>query len=300
MPFLREKSGRWSPEKIIAFAIAIAPLVWLIWRTATHDLGPRPVTEAIHFTGLWAVRLLLLSLLITPARRLFPAGKLILARRTIGVGAACYAAFHFALYVVDQKYDLAKVATEIALRFYLTIGFVALIGLVALGVTSTDAMIRRLGSRWTALHRLTYPIAALAVVHFTLQMKLEIYEPVLMAGFLFWLLGYRLLLRFSRAGGWAMLVALAGASAILTALFEAAWYAGKTGVSPGEVLAANFEPYVDLASGVVDISAAWWVLVAGLAMVLAHLAFRWVKPVPAQRRRAARTPAPTPAPARSA
>src|SRR5262249_19172940 len=147
MPFLREKTGRWSPEKIAAFAVAIAPALWLLYLVLSDQLGARPVTEALHFIGRWVVRLILLALLITPARRLLNWGKLINARRTLGVAAACYAVFHFTLYIVDQKYDLAKVASEIALRFYLTIGFVALIGLIALGLTSTDAAVRRLGPR---------------------------------------------------------------------------------------------------------------------------------------------------------
>lgn len=299
MAFLREKSGRWSPEKILAFAIVILPLFWLIGRAVMGDLGARPVTEAIHFTGRWAVRFLLLSLLITPARRLFAPGKLILTRRTIGVAAAGYAAFHFVLYVVDQKYDLAKVATEIVLRFYLTIGFVALIGLLALGITSTDAMIRRLGQRWTTLHKATYVLAALAIVHFTLQKKLEIYQPVLMAGFLFWLLGYRLLIRFDRGAAWPAFLGLAVASAVLTALFEAGWYAVKTGVPAGQILEINLTPYVDWDSWTVDLTPAWWVLAAGLAVTLGHLAFRWWKPAPAPRQRAPR-PAQAPRAARSA
>src|SRR5690606_149182 len=118
--------------------------------------------DAILYTGRWTVRFILLALAISPARRLFNWPKLLNARRTLGVAAACYALVHFMPYVVDQKFRLDVVATEIALRVYLTIGFVALVGLIALGVTSNDAAVRRLGPRWTLLHRAAYLIGILA------------------------------------------------------------------------------------------------------------------------------------------
>ena len=178
MPFLREKSGRWSPEKIIAFAGACVPALWLAWRAWSGDLSAaRPVNDAIHSTGNYAVWLVVISLAITPARRLFTAPKLINMRRTLGVAAFCYAALHLMLYIVEQKYDLVKVASEIVLRIYLTIGFIALIGLIALAATSTDGMIKRLGGeRWNRLHRLVYAIALLGIIHFLMQTKLDISE----------------------------------------------------------------------------------------------------------------------------
>lgn len=278
--FLREKNGRWSPEKILAFAISLAPLAWLAWLTWTDGLGARPVTEALHYTGRWSVRLLLLSLLISPARRLFPFGKLILTRRTLGVAACCYAVFHFALYMVQEKYDVLKVASEIVLRFYLTIGFIGLVGLTALGVTSTDAMIRKLGPRWNTLHKFVYAIGVLAILHFMLQKKLEIYEPVLMFGLMLWLFGYRLLQRHANTG-WLALIALSAASALLTAAFEAGWYAVKTGANAAMVLRANLDFEY-------DIRPMWWVLAAGLALSAASALAHWWRPKPAPRVRPAR------------
>ena len=114
-------------------------------------------------TGQWAVRLILLSLLVTPLRRVAQWPKLINVRRMVGVAAFAYALAHFTIYVVlDQKLDAAARRSEIVLRFYLTIGFVALLGLTRSAATSTDAMIRRLGGqRWNRLHKLIYVIAAL-------------------------------------------------------------------------------------------------------------------------------------------
>jgi sulfoxide reductase heme-binding subunit YedZ len=271
MPFLREKSGRWSPEKIAAFAVAITPALWLAGLVAMNDLGTRPTMAAIHFCGRWTVRFILASLFVTPARRLLNWNKLINARRTLGVAAACYAVLHFTLFVVDQKFDLLKVASEIALRFYLTIGFAGLTGLIALGVTSTDAAVARLGSRWGTLHRLVYFIGVIAVVHFALQKKLDIYEPTLMTGLLAWLLAYRALYRWRREVGLPGLVALAIFSTVFTMLFEAAWYGVRTGVPFARVIALNF--MLD-----VDIRPAWWVLAASLAVIAAYLAAQWLRP----------------------
>ena len=88
MPFLRERSGRWSPIKIMAFAATLLPALWVAWQAATHDLGPRPITEAIHQIGIWALRFLLITLAITPAQRILRYPRLIGARRTLGVAAA--------------------------------------------------------------------------------------------------------------------------------------------------------------------------------------------------------------------
>lgn len=297
MPFLREKTGHWSPEKIVAFIAAVTPILWLIGRTLLDDLGARPVTEATHFTGRWTVRFILLALAITPARRLFNWPKLLNMRRTLGVAAAGYALVHFALYILDQKFKLGVVASEIVLRVYLTIGFTAMIGLIALGVTSTDAAVRRLGKRWGTLHRLVYFIGILAVVHFTMQKKLDIYEPTLMMGFLIWLLAWRSVQRWRREVSFAWLLALAAFTGLATAAFEAGWYGTMTGVPALRILSANlmFE---------FSIRPAWWAFAAGLAVALASLLAQWLWPRESARDKlrpqvsAARPgPAPSPAPA---
>lgn len=273
MPFLREKSGRWSPEKIIAFVGVCLPALWLAYRTGAGDLGARPVTELIHRAGDWAVRILLVTLAITPARRLFHLPKLIQARRTLGVAACLYIVTHFSLYVIDQKFDLRTVASEIVLRFYLTIGFVGLISLIALAVTSTDAMIRRLKHNWGRLHRLAYAIGIIAVVHFALQKKLDIYEPLLMTGFLFWLLAFRLVQRYAREVTFPWLLALAAFAALFTALYEAVWYGVLTGVDARRILAVNLD-----VSDFSMLRPAVWVLVVTLAIALAGGTWRWLRP----------------------
>src|ERR1700757_5019996 len=157
MPFLRERSGRWSPVKIVAFVAAVLPAAWIAHQAVTGDLGARPVTEAIHQAGDWALRFLLITLVITPAQRIFNYPRIILARRTLGVACAGYAVLHFSLYVLDQHFDLFKVASEIVLRIYLTIGALVLAALIALASTSTGGAISRLGlGSWPPLHRPVY------------------------------------------------------------------------------------------------------------------------------------------------
>ena len=285
MPFLREKSGRWSPEKIIAFVAACIPALWLAWRAFNGELNPaRPVNEAIHDTGSWAVRFLLLSLAVSPARRLFAAPKLINMRRTLGVTAFCYAALHLTLYFVQEKFDLAKIVSEIVFRIYLTIGFVALTGLIALAVTSTDGMIKRLGgARWNQLHRVVYAIAVLGIIHFMMQTKVDITESVMIAGFLFWLLGYRLMHRFAGEVTYARSVVLAFIAAALTALAEAAWYGATTGVPAWRVFAVNFD--WDMA-----FRPAHWVLIVGLAITLTSFAWSFTSQRPKARKVSSRAP----------
>jgi sulfoxide reductase heme-binding subunit YedZ len=251
--------------------LVIIPAFVLIGRIILDDLGARPITELTHATGTWTVRFILVALAVTPARRLFNWPKLLNARRTLGVAAACYALVHFALYIVDQKFRLDVVATEIVLRIYLTIGFTALVGLIALGVTSTDAAVRKLGPRWTTLHKASYLIGILAIVHFALQKKLNIYEPTLMAGFLFWLLGWRLMNRYWRDTGFVSMLALAVIAGLLTAIFESGWYGFLTGVEFIRVL--EFNLMFDFI-----ITPVWWVLAAGVGIAFASLGAQWLWP----------------------
>lgn len=239
MPW-QDRSGRLSPFKLCALLAVLVPGAWLCWRALAGDLGPEPLKEAIRFTGLWTIRLLFVSLAVTPLRTVLTWPRLVTARRMIGVTTCGYALLHLGLYAVDQDLDLFHVASEIVLRIYLLIGFAALTGLAVLAATSTDGAIRRLGKRWRRLHRLVYPVAVIALTHYFLQSKLNVTEPVLMAGFLLWLFGYRLAARSGKPGVAALALLALGAGAG-TAAIEAGWYAAATGVDPLRVLAANLD-----------------------------------------------------------
>ena len=279
----KDYSGRTSALKLVVFAALFGPALWTALSFYMGWLQPQPYTAAIRQIGLWTIRLIFIALAITPLRSIGQWPRLILVRRMIGVAAFLYAITHLTLYTADQKFDLPKVAGEIALRIYLTIGFTAVIGLSALAATSTDGMIRRLGRRWQSLHRLVYVIALLAVIHYWMQSKLEIWEPTIMAGIYLWLMGYRLLARFLAVRGRLPLVwvgALAVMAAVLTGLGEAVYFWLAYGVDPLRVIAANWSLDTGLRPAPI---------VFGLALaVTAAGGLRGLVPLPAKRRPALR------------
>lgn len=260
---------RVSLVKLAVFVALFIPGLWIAYKLNQGLLGPRALNQATHEIGLWVIRLLLLSLAITPLRQILRWPTLTLVRRMIGVGAAVYVLVHLTLYAADENYNLLKVVSEIYLRIYLTIGFVALGGLVVLAITSTDAMIARMGGRaWRRLHRVVYAIAVLGLIHFYMQSKADVWEPMWMTGLFTWLMAYRLLQWTRKRGGapslyW--LVGLAVFSTVFTALGEAVYYWALMGVDPSMVLAVNL-------STMAGVRPAWIVLAVGLAVVLAGAA----------------------------
>ena len=194
MALWHDKRGRFSPLRAGTLVLLVLPLLIVACYAVTQQLGPRPVNQAIHEIGSWAIRLLFLALFVTPMRRIARYAPLVDVRRMIGVAAFLYLLLHFTLYIVDQAYDLPKVASEIVLRYYLTIGFTAWVGMATLAATSNDYMVRRLsGIRWRHLHWWVYPIAVLGMIHHFLQSKLEVFEPTWMGGILLWLMLYRVM-----------------------------------------------------------------------------------------------------------
>jgi sulfoxide reductase heme-binding subunit YedZ len=236
------------------------PALYLAWRWWTDDLGPRPVTLATHVTGDWSVVFLLLSLALTPARAVFDYMPLMQIRRRIGVAAALYAVLHLLIYAADQKWNLVVVAVEIIKRFYLTIGFVALLMMVALAVTSTDGWQRRLKLNWKRLHRLAYPAAVLAILHFFIQSKANVGEATVAAGLFAWLMVWRALQQ-KLAVSYRGLVLLAIAATASALAFELAWYGLINNVDPMRILRADLN--LDLAPRPVH-----KVLLASLAVIV--------------------------------
>jgi methionine sulfoxide reductase heme-binding subunit len=262
----KDYSGRTSPLKLVVFAGLFGPALWVALSYALGWLEPRPYTAAIREIGLWTIRLIFIALAITPLRAMLQWPRLILVRRMIGVAAFLYAIAHLTLYTADQMFDLAKVASEIVLRIYLTIGFAGVLGLSALAATSTDGMIRRLGRRWQTLHRLVYVIALIAVIHYWMQSKLEIWEPTIMAGIYGWLMGYRLLARFLAVHGrvpLGWLGALGIAAAVLTASGEAFYFWIAYGADPMRVIAANWSLALGLRPAAIVLGIALVVTAAG-------------------------------------
>lgn len=180
--------------KPLVFAASLIPFAWIVWRALANDLGTNPIETLNRYTGDWTLRFLLITLAVTPLRKLSGWHGLIRLRRMLGLFAFFYACTHFLTWVwIDQRFDLDSIIEDIAKRPFITLGFTCLVLLVPLAATSTNAMVRRLGGRrWQRLHRLVYFIAAGGVLHYLWLVKSDIREPVLYGLILMALLGYRL------------------------------------------------------------------------------------------------------------
>jgi sulfoxide reductase heme-binding subunit YedZ len=236
---LTDRRGRFSPLKATTLALALLPAAVIAYWFFTHQLGPLAVKAALRLIGDWTIRLLVITLALTPLQRVLNYPKITLIRRMLGVTTFAYALTHFTLYIVNSKYDLAFVASEIVLRFYLTIGFVALIGLSLLAATSFDSAVRKLGKKWKMLHRLVYAIAVLGLLHYFIQSKIDVTPAALMAGFFILLMIHRIFISRRMALTPPVLAISAVLACVFTAITEFAWYALATGVDPWRIAQAN-------------------------------------------------------------
>ncbi len=179
--------------RLLVIVNSAVPLLILVWDAWRGGLGANPTNYALHVTGMLGLVFLLLSLAITPLKMLSGWGGWLAFRRSLGLYAFFYAVLHVAIYVTfDRALSVAGTFRELSTRTFLQFGFLALILMMPLAVTSTNAMQRKLGKRWKRLHQLAYPIAILAVVHFFMSVKSDVREPLIYAGVLGLLLGMRL------------------------------------------------------------------------------------------------------------
>lgn len=185
--------------KALAHGLALAPMGWLAWeiwqvfRTGSDALGADPVATIEHTTGLWALRMLLACLAMTPLRQLTGQPVLLRFRRLLGLYAFAWASLHLAAYLLlDLRGYWADIFGQIAKKPWLTVGFAAWLLLVPLAITSTQGWMRRLKRSWGRLHKAIYAIGVLAVLHFWWLVKSDIREPLLYAAILAVLLGWRL------------------------------------------------------------------------------------------------------------
>jgi sulfoxide reductase heme-binding subunit YedZ len=262
-----DRSGRFSVWKTLVLAGCCLPAVYMTNEWSVGAFTSRPLNQAMLMTGVWAVWFLLLSLAVSPARSIFALPKLIQVRRMLGLTAAAYTVAHLIFYGAMEGFNLPFVVGEIIHRFYLTIGFVAVVGFVVLAVTSTDASIRNLGRRWRLLHQLIYPIAVLSLWHFFLTQKIDVTLAVLPTGLFLWLMLWRGMppaVERTLTG----LLALALVAGAGTIALEYAWYDFATFVPASRVLAANWH------FGPQGPRPSFWVTLDGLAVVLAALVWR--------------------------
>lgn len=236
---ITDRQGRFSPLKAGILALAFLPALVIAYWFLTHQLGPLAVRAALRLIGDWTIRFLVMTLALTPLQRLINWPKIALVRRMLGVTTFAYAMTHFTLYIVNSKFDVGFVASEIIHRVYLTIGFVALLGLSLLAATSFDSSIRKLGRRWKQIHQLVYGIAGLGLLHYFIQSKIDVSPATLMAGLFILLMIYRLFINRRMALTPMVLGMSAILASLLTALTEFAWYGLATGIDPFRIAKAN-------------------------------------------------------------
>ena len=167
------------------FLLCLLPFLKLAWDAARGDLTANPIEDVTHRTGFWALTLLMVTLAVTPVRRLTGWNRVIQYRRMIGLFAFFYACLHVAIYFgLDQLLSFEFILEDIAERPYITVGFTAWVLLIPLAITSTKGWIRRLGKRWQTLHRLIYVSAILGVLHFLWLVKADVRQPLIYAAVL--------------------------------------------------------------------------------------------------------------------
>ncbi len=191
-------SGRFI--KSIITLLLLLPLFLAVWKFNQDSLSANPVEALTHITGEWALRLLLVTLAVSPLRRIFRFNQLIHLRRIFGVTCFFYVLCHFLIYLIlDQWLDWRLIIEDIRDRTYITVGFAAFLLMTPLALTSTNSMQRKLQANWNRLHKLIYVISILAILHFWWLVKADTREPMIYAFILAGLLGYRIYTRLTDA-----------------------------------------------------------------------------------------------------
>ncbi len=179
--------------KLLLFIAALTPALWLLIAALGGNLGANPIEAITRSLGDWALRFLLLTLAVTPLRRLTGWGWLLGYRRMLGLYCFFYASLHLLSYIVlDQFFYWPEIWADIIKRPYITVGMVSFLLLIPLAITSTSGWMRRLGKNWKRLHRLVYLIAIGGVVHYYMLVKADTSDPLFYAAILFVLLAIRL------------------------------------------------------------------------------------------------------------
>jgi methionine sulfoxide reductase heme-binding subunit len=188
-----------SRFKLAVFVACLIPLGQLLYNAWAGDLTANPIEFITHFTGDWSLIFLLATLSVTPLRKLLGWNDLIKFRRMLGLFAFFYVLLHFSTYIVlDHFFDFPAIGKDIIKRPYVTVGFTGFVLMIPLAITSTAAMIRRLGKRWQHLHRFVYVAAIAGVVHFYWLVKADIRRPVQYGAVLLLLLSIRLVTKWAQ------------------------------------------------------------------------------------------------------
>ena len=185
-------TSKWT--KVAVFALCLAPLAVLVWKGFQNELGANPVEFVEHWTGDWTIRFLIITLCITPFRKLLHVPQLIRFRRMLGLFAFFYACLHFSTWIgLDRFFNLSDMWADVLKRRFITAGFAGFVLLIPLAITSTKGWIRRLGGkRWQLLHRAFYLSAIAGVIHYYWQVKSDERKPLQYAAIVGALLAWRL------------------------------------------------------------------------------------------------------------
>lgn len=191
-------NSKWSKPAV--FLVCVVPLGLLGWHALHGELTANPIEFITHATGDWTLRFLIITLCVSPLRKILGLPELIRFRRMLGLFAFFYACLHFTTYIwLDKFFDLSEMWKDIAKRKYITVGFTAFVLLIPLAITSTAGMIRRLGGkRWQMLHRLIYISAVLGVIHYYWLVKSAVIKPLTYGAIVGVLLLWRLLNSISK------------------------------------------------------------------------------------------------------
>ena len=186
--------------KPAVFLVCLLPLAWLVYNLFFGDLGANPVETITNTTGIWTLRLLAITIAITPLRWLTRWNPIITYRRMIGLFAFFYGTVHFLIYfILDRSLMFDGLWEDIVKRPYITVGFTAFVLMIPLAITSTKGWIRRLGGqRWNLLHKLVYVSASLGVLHYWWKVKLDVTNPLIYAAIVAGLLGWRVVKAFNK------------------------------------------------------------------------------------------------------
>lgn len=260
-PPWRDRSGRVSALKAVTFILMFYPAGWLLyhWQAGSWLI---PQASMTYWSGVWALLLLLLTLTVTPLRRIFRWRRLILIRRMLGVAALIYTVAHIIIYFWLRFWEANVILNEMVTRLTLIVATLSFLGLVALGATSFDATIKSMGAKsWDRLHRLTYIFTGLAVFHFLLSPGATAGLPFLMVGAYVWLMAWRYLAARGLGESVPALAILGLATTALTVALEAIWPAIFFEMNPLISLSFNFNLVLGLSPG-------WKMLGMSMAVVL--------------------------------
>ncbi len=256
-----DRAGRLSMLKLVVFIIVCAPTAYMqaVWWA---DKLPTMTTFVVKESGEWSMRFIVAAVAVSPLRRIARFNKLILVRRMLGLASLFYGFVHLWFYFTSQHYDWRFILEGALTAPFLTTGYIALLLMIVLGVTSNDLSVRKLGTNgWRRVHWIVFPAAVLSLLHFILERRTDGDEIALISGILLYLLSYRVMRYYNLPTGPIMLFLLAPLAALATVGMEGAFYKFATGVHAPTIMWLNVTFHEGLRP-------AWWVLFACLIIAL--------------------------------